>query len=190
MEEDFIDLIGFNGPIFITIIAFLNLLDKMPYLIGFIFFNVLNIQLNEVLKNWFVQPRPEKINLQEDQKLHIFYKLFGESLFRRNLNNNSVHVYGMPSGHAQTAAFALGFLFIVCNKLPYYIIISSASLFCLTLFQRWYRKKHTIYQLLIGSIIGFIFAVFSYQIIRHIMISKTIKSDMNDFIYKFWYSNH
>ena len=68
----------------------------------------------------------------------------------------------MPSGHAQNCGYNLAFITFVLNN-PFitllYILISIISLL-----QRYINKNHTIFQLVIGSLIGLGFGYITYWI--------------------------
>jgi len=171
---DIIDTVGFNGPIIITVITIYQLLHQYPYLISFCVFHFINIKLNEFLKICFREPRPEKIDLAQETQKSIVTQLF----YRKN-NTPYVHpshIYGMPSGHAQTGAFALGFLYFVQKTTPMFMV--ACFVFVITLYQRWSTKKHTIFQLLIGSFVGFIFAGFAYYGTKNYLYTKVTLQDM------------
>ena len=99
-----------------------------------------------------------------------------------NFNKNETitihpsHIYGMPSGHAQTCAFALGFLYFVQKMTPMFMV--ACFVFVITLYQRWGTKKHTMFQLLIGSFVGFIFAGFAYYGTKNYLYTKVTLQDM------------
>lgn len=185
---DIIDSVGFNGPIIITIITVYQLFKQIPYLISFCVFNFINIKLNEFLKICFREPRPEKIDLAQEQKKSIVYKLFYGNNNQTKVHSivDPSHIYGMPSGHAQTGAFALGFLYFVQKSSPLFLL--AAFIFLITLYQRWNTKKHTIFQLFIGTLTGILFSSFAYYGTKTYLYSSPFgKINMNDFIFKFKY---
>jgi len=60
--------------------------------------------------------------------------------------------YGMPSGHAQSCMFSVMFYYLIygMNEILYIMLF----IISLTIYQRWFNKNHTLFQLLIGCIIG------------------------------------
>ena len=74
-------------------------------------------------------------------------------------------VYGMPSGHAQSVAFSLAYLYFVQEKL--YITLFHSCILGLTIFQRWNYRKHTLVQLAVGVLVGIIFGFFAYRTMKH-----------------------
>ena len=134
------DHIGYQGPVITSIITFLSLLEKPIYLFTFIIGSFLNYSLNNELKMIIKEPRPKNpIPFIDD---HLI---------------KGPQIYGMPSGHAEIVSFAV--MFLILTKRPFYLILFSLFIFSLTLIQRWKYRRHTIEQLIIGSIIG---SVFSY----------------------------
>lgn len=184
--ENIVDHIAYKGPIIITIITALQLINQLPYLMSFVIFNFINIKLNEFLKICFREPRPEKINLvDENQKYSIITLFHGKT---GSPHVNSAHVYGMPSGHAQSGGFALGFLWFVKRMNPVFMLV--CFLYVMTLFQRWITKRHTIQQLFVGFLVGFGFSGLAYYGTKQFLYSKNHKlKDMTDFIFKYNYSS-
>jgi membrane-associated phospholipid phosphatase len=181
---DIIDTIGFNGPVIITVITIIQLFNQYPYLISFCVFNFINNKLNEFLKICFREPRPEKIDLLKEQQKSIITQILNYMDFNKNetITIHPSHIYGMPSGHAQTGGFALGFLYFVQKPRPMFML--ACFVFILSLYERWNTKKHTMFQLFIGSIVGFIFAGFAYYGTKNYLYTKVTLSDMTDFIFK------
>jgi membrane-associated phospholipid phosphatase len=187
-----IENIAYNGPIIITVITASQLIHKIPYLISFMMFNYLNLKLNEFLKICFREPRPERINLAEEQQNHLMVTLFKGKIGAPPVN--SAHVYGMPSGHAQTGGYALGFLwFALRSNALRSEAASTASLlatfiFASTLYQRWVTMRHTIFQLFVGTLVGFGFAGLVYYGTKQFLYSKIKFKDMTDFVFRYSYS--
>ncbi len=110
-----------------------SILYFIIYLSVFLFSGWMN---HAVLKDYIHDPRPkDSIPFLASEK------------FKRITN-------GMPSGHAQQTAFSLTFAYLICGKRFY----ESWLLFLITILQRYMYKNHTLMQLVVGSIIGFILA--------------------------------
>ena len=137
----FFAYIGFFGPFILLISTSILLYLSNKYnLLGFYiggFF--LNSFINSILKLLIKEPRPS-----EDA-----------GLFEGELYHNkrvSFDKYGMPSGHAQSMGYSVGFIFgIFKNPLitNIYLLLSFA-----TMAQRYLYKNHTILQLIVGFIVG------------------------------------
>lgn len=137
------DYIGFQGPIITSVITFVSLLQNPPYLFTFIVGSFLNYWLNLVLKILIKQPRPSNpIAYIQD---HIY---------------KGSNVYGMPSGHAQISFFSITFLYL--TKKSFTLFLVSLFIGCLTLYQRWKFRRHTVEQLIIGTITGSTFSYMMY----------------------------
>jgi len=183
--ENIIDRIAYKGPLIITVITALQLLNQIPYLLSFGIFNFINTKLNEFLKICFREPRPERINLVKENQKYSIISLFHEKSGTPQVN--SAHVYGMPSGHAQTGGYALGFLWFVKKMNPVFIL--ACFLYIMTLIQRWLTKRHTIMQLLVGFSVGFGFSGLVYYGTKQFLDYKNnILIDMTDFIFKYTYT--
>jgi membrane-associated phospholipid phosphatase len=70
--------------------------------------------------------------------------------------------YGLPSGHAQSVFFSLTFLYQVMkpgsNSDTIFTLYIMSCITVLTLYQRWKYRRHTIKQLIVGAIVGALFA--------------------------------
>lgn len=168
---DIIDLIGFNGPTMIFFITISQLINQIPYLISFCIFHLINIKLNEWLKMFFREPRPEKIDLAQEQQKDWLTGWFYSSENAPTVNK--AHIYGMPSGHAQVGAFALAFLFFTKKMTPALVI--EGGLLMITLYQRWATHRHTIPQLLAGCVVGMLFAAVAYYATKEYLSWKDLR---------------
>ena len=129
------------------------------YLIGFF----INILLNFIFKGIIQQPRPS-----EDIKL-----------FKIAINNGKrmgFDVYGMPSGHAQMSFFSTAFIYLALKNTKITLICLLLSFICL--YQRIEYKNHTVLQVIVGSIVGSMFAsLFFYLSTQKIKGKLFSKSD-------------
>ena len=110
---------------------------------------ILNETSNRVLKQIIKQPRPQGIN----------YINYWDSF-----DNAKKHYYGMPSGHAQNVASAATFLILYTNNT--YLAIYAIAQVLLTLYQRYYYRKHTIGQLCVGTILGTTTGIIYYKLFQ------------------------
>lgn len=152
-----LDIIGTTAPYSLFIISLFLLRNLKYYLFFYIFGFIINNILNIFLKILIKEPRPNK-----DE---TFFELM---IF--NGKRIGYDKYGMPSGHAQNCLFSLAYIILTLNQ-PiigiFYVIISSISLI-----QIYEYKNHTIMQLIIGSIIGILFAYFVYFTSTKFIIGK------------------
>ena len=151
LSNIYLDWIGYLGPLITMLLNISALWFQTPYLLGYIAFLVMNSMVNKAIKNIVKEPRPT--NQVDIETMHIF-----------NLGGIK-DIYGMPSGHAQSIAFSMSYLYFIQKDL--YTVLLYTSILGLTVFQRWNYKKHTIKQLIVGTVIGILFGFFSYQIIKH-----------------------
>ena len=141
--------IGDAGPYFLILSNVYLLWNKKTllifYLIGYFFNSVINI----ILKGIFKQPRPS-----EDKRLfNIALKNGKNFLFK---NGIPYDFFGMPSGHAQCVFYSTFYILFALKNYKLFILYLLFSL--LVLYQRVYFGYHSLLQVIIGSIIGSIFA--------------------------------
>lgn len=163
-----LDIIGTTAPYTLFIISLLLLRNLKYYLFFYIFGFIINNILNIILKILIKEPRPNNDK--------IFFELMISNGKRIGYDK-----YGMPSGHAQNCLFSLAYIILTLNQPMvglFYIIITSISLI-----QRYEYKNHTIVQLIIGSIIGILFAYFVYFISTKYIIGK-INNKKDDGFFK------
>jgi len=148
--EKIIDKIGYYGPSINFVIGFISLLKQHKYLSGYLVFTGINSILNTLLKMTIKDPRPTNgITLFDDE----------DSQYNTEMNK-----YGMPSGHTQSVFFALTYLYLVKHSI--YSFIIELCIAILTGYQRWKYRRHTISQILVGSLIGILFGGFSFSLTK------------------------
>jgi membrane-associated phospholipid phosphatase len=152
--------VGVYGPLLNLIIYILvevfNILNDEISLIYFIMSLLLQIIspiMNHVLKVLIKQPRPK--GAKDIDK------------YEKRLDKGSL---GMPSGHAQMHSSIITLAYY--SNFPFYIICIMVLFLIISLFQRFTFKKHTISQLLVGVIVGFILTHgYWYFILKPIQIN-------------------
>jgi membrane-associated phospholipid phosphatase len=149
-----IDGIGFYAPYLMFLTTFFYSWNRKVYLMGYLVFFAANTLLNKLLKLTFREPRPTDYQIFAD-----FEKTTGEEIF------------GMPSGHAQSVAFSITFLYLLTNHTTLFLITSFIGSICV--YQRWKYRRHTINQLVIGSFIGAVFGRIAYYLITKYLKTKT-----------------
>lgn len=135
------DYIGLLAPLILFILSIFFLRNKTKYILFFIYGFVFNNILNALLKLLIQEPRPSK-----DQKAIEIGITNGARI--------GFDKYGMPSGHAQNAGFALAFITFSLRSpgiTGLYTIISLISMY-----QRYLYSNHTILQLVVGFFIGIV----------------------------------
>jgi len=135
------DNIGYYGPVINFVIGFVFLIKQPIYLSSYLVFTSINTMINTILKNTIKEPRP--INEPES--------------------------YGMPSLHTQGIFFVTSYLYFVQQSIM--ILLFELFISCFTIYQRWKYKKHTLNQLLVGSLLGIIIAYISVTITENFLIN-------------------
>ena len=112
----------------LPIILYIIKLDRINNIGKFTLLIMLNSIINLSFKQIIRQPRPK-------------YKT----------NNSKYDTYGMPSGHAQAVWFIV---FYNLNKTDERITVLLSLLAIGTCIQRIYTRRHTLEQVIVGSLIG------------------------------------
>lgn len=149
-----LDSIGFFGPGILFIDVIWKLWGQRPYFLGYLATFALNYPLNKFLKLCIKQPRPE-----------------GGRSFMGESYNGADH-YGMPSLHAQSTAITVAFLFLV-KGFSYWTILSIFIL-ALVVYQRWKYRRHTIEQLIVGSLLGGIMGAGGFYLTKTVIYKNSI----------------
>lgn len=153
-----IDLIGFYGPWIQGGINIIQLITQQYYLVGYIVFAYINIFTNKWLKIHYKEARPSAI---EESGLPI--KIRDPDIF----GMPNADIYGFPSGHAQQIVYSVFYLYFV--KRSRFFLLLGLFLTGLTVYQRWKFKRHSITQLLAGSLIGIFIGYLGYYITSRVI---------------------
>jgi len=146
------EYVGFHGPILLSVITILNLLNQKKFLISYLVFFVVNHYINKILKTVIREPRPSN------------------SIQINDMDNNEGSKYGMPSRHTQSIFYSLTFLYLV--KSDVYLLIAGLFIASIAIYQRWTYRRHTLEQLIAGSLIGTFFAYFAYYMTNLYLSAK------------------
>ena len=154
---------GKYGPLILFFPTVFLLWNKknalMYYVLGFF----LNSISNVFLKLLFRQPRPS----DDKQKFDLALDKGRRFLFDSGIPYD---VFGMPSGHSQSVAFTLVFVFISIPNNAYRMFCLLIAL--ITLWQRVQYRHHTIMQVTVGSVVGGLFAYFMFYMNRKNIAGK------------------
>jgi len=140
--------LGDYGPI---LLFFYSLFLLWEYKNMFFYYNIgifFSIILNLIFKGIIQEPRP----MFDNKKINLV-KMYGKNYLYQN--GIPFDIFGMPSGHAQTAFFSTIFVYLTLkniNILIFYILFSI--LIC---YQRVKYEYHSIQQVIVGSIVGVFF---------------------------------
>ena len=158
---------GRFGPIILIIFASYLLWNKFNlffyYRIGIVTSAILNLVLKGILKC----PRPS----EDLKEFNLAIKNGHRFVFKNGIPHD---IFGMPSGHSQSAMFTVTYIFLALKN----IRISLACLFValLTMVQRVIDNHHTFMQVVVGGLTGILYAYlfyyFSQQKIKGVIKEK------------------
>ena len=159
----FIHNFGKTGPLVLFIYSLYLLWNKSNLFYYYICGVFLNSILNIFLKGLIKEPRPS-----EDPKL--FNVALKHSIRFKFVNGYPHDVFGMPSGHSQSAFFSTIFVYLALKDIKISILYLIISL--LTMYQRVLFKSHTVLQVLAGALVGILFGGFIYFMARQNITGK------------------
>jgi membrane-associated phospholipid phosphatase len=159
---------GEFGPLILFFPTVLLLRNKKNALIYYVCGSFLNGVLNIFLKLLIQQPRPsddaDKFELVMERRKHLLLIPYD--------------VFGMPSGHAQSVAFTTMFVFLMIRT----SILKWGCVFVglLTIWQRVAYNHHTVLQVVVGAIVGGLFAYLMFHMSK-INIAGLLKERCDDY---------
>jgi membrane-associated phospholipid phosphatase len=171
MKEIF-DKTGTYLPLLMIFINILLMQKKPYYQYYFVLFTILNSLLNPLLKQIIKQPRPSV-----DEKTFQAMMKKNERYIRRH--GFPYDIFGMPSGHAQSALFSTVYNFMVFRNFRMTAVFVGLSL--ITIGQRVVFHHHTVAQVLIGALVGsgFAYLIMEYVVKRNVGGKFSFKKDDN-----------
>lgn len=155
MSETILNCLGGFGPIILFFCSLYLLWDKQNL---FFYYNIgffSNSLLNMILKGIIQQSRP----LDDHKLFDLAIKNVKKEVFK---NGIPFDIFGMPSGHAQSVLFSTVFIYLSLKKtniLLFYLLITI-----FTIVQRIYNNYHTLFQIIVGDIVGALFALFVFHL--------------------------
>jgi len=162
---------GRIGPLVLFFSSVCLLWNKQNLLYYYLFGFFLNTILNLVLKGIIKEPRP-----LEDPKL--FNIALKHSIKLKFINGYPHGIFGMPSGHAQSAFFSTIFIYLSLKNIKISLIYFFISL--LIIYERVLFKDHSVLQVIAGSLVGILFGSFIYYMARQKIIGKLIAKKDDD----------
>ena len=163
--------LGRFGTVILNIISVYLLWDKETLLFYYVIGVCLDLVLNVILKGIIQMPRPSvnirTFNLALSRGRRVLFK-----------DGMLYDIFGMPSGHAQSALFSTIFIYCALKKMKFlygYLIMS-----CIVMFHRVYFNHHSFLQVLVGAIVGSVMAFFVYYLARQ-KIKGRITAKMDDY---------
>jgi membrane-associated phospholipid phosphatase len=144
---------GSFGPILQYLTANYLLWNKKTsfyyYQVGFFTCMILNL----VLKGIFKQPRPS----EDPTEFYLAIKNGHRFIFKNGIPHD---IFGMPSGHSQTAMFTTAFMFFCLKdvKIALGFLFVSLMIMC----ERVIDNHHTVFQVVVGASVGILYAYLFY----------------------------
>lgn len=159
---DFLYGIGFFSEIIMPIMVVFLLYSKWFSISIFFIGYIINALFNIVLKRFIRDKRPLKpIPFLADEKFQ----------------KSGAQYYGMPSGHSQNVFYCIAYLFYSIPKQIDWVLLSFI-IGLLTIWERYVFHNHTIRQLVVGSILGFLIGSISFSIGKYIQKDYHIPSSL------------
>ena len=163
--EWYLDFVGYYGSFFVTSLVFLRLFFVKKFLFSIVFLlgSFLNFTVDVFFKDMFRDPRPRS---PISMKLPCWSWFQDGCMTTDDSLYTGVVKYGFPSGHAQSVLYGTSFLYFV-QRGEWNIWLALCLLVCmLTLVQRYKYRRHTIEQLIAGSLLGWVIGFGVYWITK------------------------
>ena len=144
--EKVMNYTGKYGPFILFFPTAFFLSNKKNAMIYYVTGFFLNSITNVCLKLLIQQPRPS----DDKQKFDLALQRGKQFLFL------SYDVFGMPSGHSQSVAFTVFFVFLTIQNIFFRFFCAMIAL--ITLWQRVKYNYHTVLQVVIGTMVGALIA--------------------------------
>ena len=149
-----IDAFGIYGLYGLALYISYRLFYRKPYLFVFWACLALNVQLVRTLKEWIKEPRP---NANFRERFIVYEK------------------YGMPSGHAQLYTYAMTYYLFTQKIASIHEIAVIMFFYCITVLERYINNKHSIRQLVVGTIIGAGTGYASYYLVNYYLKTGSVE---------------
>jgi membrane-associated phospholipid phosphatase len=161
---------GRFGPFILLVFASYLLWNKSNlffyYQIGIVISAILNLILKGILK----QPRPS----EDLKEFNLALKNGHRFVFKNGVPHD---IFGMPSGHSQSAMFTTTYIFLALKNIKISLLFLVATV--LTMAQRVIDNHHTFYQVVVGGLTGLVYAYLFYYFSQQ-KIMGIIKEKLDD----------
>ena len=154
--ENLIYKIGQYGPILLIFVSFFLLWNYENLFFYYTIGVFINAILNIVIKGILQQPRPS----EDPKEFELALKNGKRFIFKDGMIPHDI--FGMPSGHTQSALFSSFYIFLSLRKINIFLFYLIISL--IVMYQRIEYNYHTLFQTLIGAIVGIIFSYYIYSL--------------------------
>ena len=162
---------GSYGPIILMFLSMYLLWNKHNLFFYYTFGIFVNLILNLILKGLFLQPRPSI----DGKTFELALRHGKRFLFKDGIPYD---IFGMPSGHSQSAIFSTVFIYLALRKNNVFYTYIAISL--LTMIQRIIYNHHTFLQVCVGTLFGFIVGYLFYYLATQ-KVKGEIKEKVDDF---------
>jgi membrane-associated phospholipid phosphatase len=149
--------VGAYGPILLALLTWYLLWNRKTLFYYYTVGVVLNSILNIILKMLIQEPRPSV----DAQQLELLKRHAHDYFFQ---NGIPFKLLGMPSGHVQSSIFSAVFIYLSLRENKWLIVYILSAL--LTAYQRIAMNFHSLYQVIVGGMVGWSFAYFFYTLAR------------------------
>jgi membrane-associated phospholipid phosphatase len=154
MIEITLDRLGYYTPYILFFLSLIVIKKRNVIFYYYIGGFLLNYVLNVILKGFIKQPRP-------DSNVELM------NIMKNDGRQVHPQMYGMPSGHAQESFFSLLYIYWLTkdnpNKQNKNFLFVFGLLCIIMMFQRVMTKRHTIFQIGVGAIVGGFLGTFFYK---------------------------
>jgi membrane-associated phospholipid phosphatase len=163
--------IGSYGPAILGILSIYLLWDKQSlffyYIVGFFISSLINL----VLKGLIQMPRPS----EDAGRFNLALTHGRRFLFKSGMPYD---VFGMPSGHAQSALYSCAFIYFSMRNLK--ILYGYLFLSLVTILQRLNFNYHTPLQVIVGAILGTVLGYAVYYMAKNKLVGR-VTEKLDDF---------
>ena len=164
---------GTYGPIILIFLSMYLLWNKQNLFFYYTVGIFVDAVLNLILKAFFLQPRPSV-----DEKTFDLALRHGKRfLFKDGIPYD---IFGMPSGHSQSAFFSTTFIYLALRKNDNPMFYTYLVISLLIMIQRVMYNHHTIFQVCVGASVGSCVGYLFYYIASQ-KIKGQIREKVDDF---------
>lgn len=157
MILQYIQNVGMYGHLIMFMVVSLYLFQMKSALWGYWIGSFVNEMVNELLKKIIKDPRP--VLITNDVNAHDYY--------------------GMPSGHTQHSIFSI--VYVGLMKPNVLFMMCLCMLLIISVYERLVNNKHTIWQVIVGGIVGLMMSWLVYTLTIKYWTSQTLDGDTKHF---------
>lgn len=171
MSHGIFFMLGSYGPLLLVLLSWTLLWNHHNLFFYYTVGLFVNSLINLILKGIIQQPRP----IFDSKKVYLVKTNLHSYFYRDGI---PFDVFGMPSGHVQTAFFSFVFVYLSLRQHKWNYIFVPITL--ITACQRVYYSFHSLSQVIVGAITGGAFAYFVYNLAKQ-KIKNRIREKPDDY---------